>query len=57
MKKYQALVWMVIGVCFIGATVPHAACQPTPPEDAVVNKGEGQLEEKIKATPAKRKPF
>ncbi len=57
MKKYQALVWMVIVFCFIAATFPLAACQPTPTEDAVVNKGEGQLEEKIKATPAKEKPF
>jgi len=34
-----------------------AACQPTPTEDAVVNKGEGQLEDKIEASPAEEKPL
>lgn len=33
------------------------ACQPTPQKDAVVNKGEGKMQEKIDAAPLKTGPY
>jgi hypothetical protein len=44
-------------ICIITVTLALAACQPTPTEDAVVNKGEGQLEDMIEASPAEEKPL
>lgn len=51
MKRFLILIVCVLTIMSL------SACQPTPVEDAVVNKGEGQLEEKIEAAPAEEKPF
>ena len=51
MKRFSSLL-----VCAVIILV-LSACQPTPTEEAVVNKGEGQLEEAIQAAPAEEKPF
>jgi hypothetical protein len=55
MKKNLFLIWMIAALCFITAAFALSGCQPTPKEDAVVNKGEGQLEEAIEAAPAEEK--
>ena len=57
MKKNQFLTCVFVVFSFIPAAFALSACQPTPIEDAVVNKGEGQLEEKIEASPVAEKPF
>ena len=57
MKKKQFLIWTIFALSAITTVFALAACQPTPTEDAVVNKGEGRLEEKIEAAPAAEKPF
>ncbi len=41
----------------MAAIIVLSACQPTPVDNAVINKGEGQLEEKIEASPAVDKLF
>ena len=55
MKKTHFLTWTIVAFCFVTAAFALSACQPTPTEDAVVNKGEGQLEEAIEAAPAEEK--
>ncbi|HML69190.1 MAG TPA: DUF6034 family protein [Clostridia bacterium] len=53
--KNQTLNWTIAVFSFITAAFALSACQPTPIEDAVINKGEGQLEEAIEAAPAEEK--
>jgi len=57
MKKKPIRFLLAIIIDLIAITFTLTACQPTPKEDAVVNKGEGQLEEAIEAAPAEEKPF
>lgn len=54
MRKIQHF---LLSIALIAILFLFSACQPTPAEDAVVNKGEGQLEEAIKAAPAEEKQF
>ena len=39
-----------LAVCTVALTLLLAACQPTPEEDIIVNKGDGALEAAIAAT-------
>ncbi len=50
---------LLVGFTFCFGTIAFvlSACQPTPTEDAIVNKGEGQMEQKIDAAPAEEKPY
>ena len=57
MKKRKVLFLIELIICIIATVFTFVACQPTPIEDAVVNKGEGQLEEKIEASPVEEKLF
>ena len=55
--KNQSLFLVAFAFCLSTTVFALSACQPTPTEDAIVNKGEGLLEEKIDASPAKEQPL
>jgi hypothetical protein len=54
MKKKPIRFLPVLVLCIITIASALAACQPTPDQDVIVNKGEGQLQEKIEAPPSRQ---
>lgn len=57
MKKKPIRFLPVLVLCIITIASALAACQPTPDQDVIVNKGEGQLQEKIEASPVEAEPL
>lgn len=54
--KHALHLFVFVGL-LLAVAFALAACQPTPEQDVIVNKGEGRLEEKIEASPAAEKPL
>ena len=55
--KNKSLFLVAFAFCLSTIAFLLSACQPTPTEDAIVNKGEGLMEAKIDAAPTEEKRF